>query len=206
MKVYCLLVILICSVACQLEQKTDRSEGKENGLKKGYLERKEMKDSVCLSQTLSWDDYAMTVKTVHLFDSAVDKEPIFIPAIWSQKIEFRKGGKLLQTHWSPALSTERKLSRTKKVILENVIDEVGVLAGRHGCMFFLDGVSPCNSCTEMKLVFSLEGKLLFAAYGSRYEKHFRYGNWEQIIEEYGIGEENFIERMELEGVLEGPRY
>ncbi len=145
---------------------------------------------------ISFNHYTLVVKTLYNKDSvSVDEPNLFNPICFSQELIFMFKDSITKRILQSVKKIKQKTYNGRELLmLENVITDIGIVIGKKGVLFAINGYGGCNSCSEYYGLYSLDGNLLFYSYGTTYNKFDSMGNLEDVLKQFGIDDTIYLQQ------------
>ncbi|MDP4291672.1 MAG: hypothetical protein Q8908_11375 [Bacteroidota bacterium] len=135
-------------------------------------------------------DYSLNIETNCLNDSLSPDEAGYTYPVTKQMLIFQYKNRILNSFNHPVVNCKRELKNGKKVeVLENEIIQMGILHGKNGVIYYVEGNS-CNTCSEFEGFYSLKGETLWHNYTYYKTSDVQWiesvNNYNSMIKKYGI--------------------
>ena len=132
-------------------------------------------------------DYSLEIKTFYFDDEqALNNQLLPNSTVFKQTLIFKRDGKIIAQKDFPVKKKIIKKNGTKLIVLDNVIYQIGMVKGKKGGFYKIDGSGGCNGCSEYWGAYSMQGKLLNETYFSPGLFDHKVGNFNEIIKRYAL--------------------
>jgi hypothetical protein len=161
-----------------------------NGKKSFLVINPDNKKSFTYKTKIQSSNYSLSIATTCLNDSLSPDEAGYTYPVTRQILIFKYKKSILNSFNHPVLNCKRELKNGKKVeALENEIIQIGILQGKNGVIYYVEGNS-CNACSEFEGFYSLRGETLWCNYTHNKISNEQWvrsvNNYNAMIKKYGI--------------------